>query len=136
MTGLSVSGITGNQATVNWTPIAYAGDTGNYQVFTSTASGGPYSAFATVTANKSAVSLTRTGLTSATPYFFVVQTTTAPHARNQNTVRSGYSAEVRATTSGDPQVPTEIPATGPTALLALAGLLSGLGAFRIARGSQ
>ncbi len=102
VTGLGASGITESQATVNWTPITYTADSGNYQVFTSTVAGGPYTPFATVTANKSATSLTVTGLTPGTPYFLRVQTTTDPHALNQNTVLSGYSAEMRATTSGAP----------------------------------
>jgi len=134
VTGLGVSGITGSQATVNWTPITYTADSGSYQVFTSTVSGGPYTPFATVTANKSATSLTVTGLTPGTPYFLRVQTTTAPHAANQNTVLSGYSAELRATTSGAlPAV--AVPATGLTSLLVLAGLLAGMSALRIAKGS-
>jgi hypothetical protein len=136
VTGLGASGITGTQVTVNWTPIVYTGDTGSYQVFTSTASGGPYTPFATVTPNKSATSLTVTGLAPGTPTFFTVQTTTAPHANNQNTVLSGPSAELRAVTAGVPAEAAQVPAAGTTALLAFAGLLSTLGAIRIARGSQ
>jgi Leucine-rich repeat (LRR) protein len=133
VTGLGASGITGTQVTVSWTPIVYAGDTGNYQVFTATASGGPYTPFATVTANKSATSLTVTGLAPGTPYFFTVQTTTAPHASNQNTVLGGQSAELRAVTAGAPQDTPQVPAAGTTALLVFAGLLSAVGALRIAR---
>ncbi|MBI5445347.1 MAG: leucine-rich repeat domain-containing protein [Deltaproteobacteria bacterium] len=99
VTGLSVSGITGSQVTVNWAPITYTADPGNYQVFTSTVSGGPYTPFATVTVDKSATSLAVTGLAPLTPYYFVVQTTTAPHALNQNTVLSGDSAEVSTATT-------------------------------------
>jgi hypothetical protein len=78
VTGLGASGITGTQVTVKWMPIAYTGDTGNYQVLTPTSSGGPYSPFAAATPNKSATSLTVTGLAPGRPYFFTAQTTTAP----------------------------------------------------------
>ena len=99
VTGLSADGVLPTQVTVNWTPIVYTADSGNYQAFYSTTSGGPYTPFATATANKSASSLTVTGLTSLTPYFFVVQTTTSPHANNQNTALSGFSAEVSSATA-------------------------------------
>lgn len=99
VTGLGVTGIRPTQVTVNWTPIAYTAGPGNYQVFGSTVSGGPYTPFATVTTDKSATSLEVTGLSPMTPYFFVVQTTTAPHNANQNTVVSGFSAELSTTTT-------------------------------------
>jgi hypothetical protein len=99
VTGLSVTGLLPTQVTVNWTPIPYTGDPGYYQVFFSMVSGPPYTPFATVTTNKSATSLTVTGLTPLTPYHFVVQTTTQPHANNQNTVLSGHSAEVSSATT-------------------------------------
>jgi Leucine-rich repeat (LRR) protein len=96
VTGLSISGVLPTQITVNWTPIAYTADTGHYQVFYGPAPGGPYAPFASVTANKSATSLTVTGVTPLADYYFVVQTTTEPHANNHNTVVSGYSTEVTA----------------------------------------
>ena len=99
VTNLSVTGALPTQATVNWTPITYTGNTGSYQVFKSNVSGGPFTAFATVTANKSATSLTVTGLMPLQPYYFVVQTTTNPHVNNQNTVLSGNSEEVSAATT-------------------------------------
>jgi hypothetical protein len=136
VTGLGATGITGTHATVNWTPIVYTGETGNYQVFTAMASGGPYTPFAAMTPNKSATSLTVTGLAPGTPYFFTVQTTTAPHANNQNAVLSGQSVELRAMTAGAPQETAQVPAVGTAALLVFAGLLSTLGALRIARAPQ
>ncbi len=99
VTGLSVTGVLPTHVIVNWTPIPYTGDPGYYQVFFSMVSGPPHTPFTTVTTNKSATSLTVTGLTPLTPYHFVVQTTTQPHADNQNTVLSGHSAEVSSATT-------------------------------------
>ncbi len=82
---------------INWTPITYTSATGGYSVFYSTTPGGPYTYFG-ITANKSASSLTVTGLDPDTNYYFVVQTRTDPHTFNQNTVDSEYSAEVSAET--------------------------------------
>jgi Leucine-rich repeat (LRR) protein len=82
---------------VTWAPITYAGDTGGYRVLYSTTAGGPYTVFGT-TADKSASSLTVTGLSPSTTYHFVVQTVTDPHISNQNTVTSELSTEVSAST--------------------------------------
>ncbi len=98
-TGLSATGLLPGQVTVNWTPIAYTGDTGYYQVLYATSPGGPYTPFATVTANKAASSLAVTGLAQLTPYYFVVKTTTLPHPNNPNTVVSEPSAELPASTT-------------------------------------
>lgn len=86
---------------VSWTPIAYTGDTGRYQVLSSLTSSGPYT-LAESTANKSASTLVLNNLTPATPYYFVVRTVTDPHVNNQNTVTSELSAEVPATTQTTP----------------------------------
>lgn len=80
---------------VNWAPIAYTSDTGGYRVYYSTASGGSYTYFG-MTADKSATSLTVTGLNPGTTYYFTVKTRTNPHGYNQNKVVSRYSAEVSA----------------------------------------
>jgi Leucine-rich repeat (LRR) protein len=96
--GLNTSGATSSAITVNWTPIAYIADDGSYQVFYATTPGGSYTAFSTTTTNKSASSLTVTGLAANTAYYFVVQTTTLPHSSNQNTVVSGYSTEATGMT--------------------------------------
>jgi hypothetical protein len=76
-------------------PISYTSDTGGYRVFYSTTAGGPYTYFG-MTADKTASSLTVTGLNPGTTYYFVVQTRTDTHGNNQNTVDSEYSAEVSA----------------------------------------
>jgi hypothetical protein len=78
---------------VNWTPIAYTSDTGGYRVYYSTVHGGPYTYFG-MTADKTASSLTVTGLNPGVTYYFVVQTRTNSHTDNQNTVDSEYSSEV------------------------------------------
>jgi Leucine-rich repeat (LRR) protein len=77
---------------VNWTPIAYTADTGGYRVFYSTVHGGPYTFFG-MTADKTASSLTVTGLNPGVAYYFTVKTRTNPHTYNLNKVVSGYSAE-------------------------------------------
>ncbi|MCX6583442.1 MAG: fibronectin type III domain-containing protein [Candidatus Aminicenantes bacterium] len=82
---------------INWTPIAYKYNAGGYRVFYSTSPGGPYIYFG-ITADKSASSLTITGLNPSPIYYFVVQTRTDPHGDNRNTVDSEYSAEVSAST--------------------------------------
>jgi len=91
--------ITDTSVKLTWTPITYTGDGGGYEVYYSESSGGPYDLFET-TVGKSATTSTVTGLTPGTDYYFVVQTVTGPHANNQNTVQSGYTSEVFATTTG------------------------------------
>jgi len=82
---------------LTWTAITYTGDTGGYEVYYATTSGGPYTSFGTST-DKSATEITVTGLKPDTTYYFRVRTKTDPHANNQNTVYSEYTAEVSATT--------------------------------------
>jgi len=83
---------------VSWTPIIYTESTGNYKVFYSTTPGGPYSYETTPTTDKTASSLTITGLLPGATYYFVVQTRTEPHTFNQNTVTGDYSSEISAAT--------------------------------------
>ena len=98
-TGVAVGAVTSASVALSWTPIAYTGDTGGYEVFYATVSGGPYTLSGT-TADKTVAGWTVTGLAAGTPYYFVVQSVTYPNENNQNTVTSGPSAEVNATTSG------------------------------------
>ncbi len=99
-TGVTAGSPTATSLTVSWTPIAYTDDTGGYRVFYSaSSSGGPYTLFSS-TANKSASSLTVTGLAPSSGYYFVVQTQTAPHSWNQNTVVSEQSAPPAFGTTG------------------------------------
>lgn len=82
---------------VSWKPITYKSNEGGYRVLYSLTPGGPYTLFGT-TATKSDDGLEVTGLNPSTQYYFVVQTRTEPHEKNQNTVDSDYSAKVWAET--------------------------------------
>ena len=88
---------TATSVPLTWTKITYIGDTGGYEIEYSTTSGGPYTPFET-TADKSVESTTITGLQPETTYYFHVRTVTQSDINNQNTVYSGYTAEVSATT--------------------------------------
>lgn len=92
-----VSPVSSTSVQVSWTPIIYTADSGGYQVYFSTTPGGPYTLFDT-TANKTISSMTVTGLTPVTPYYFVIRTRTEPHTNNQNIVESEYSDEVSVNT--------------------------------------
>ncbi|MCA1791476.1 MAG: putative Ig domain-containing protein, partial [Thioalkalivibrio sp.] len=94
---LTTSDVTPTTVGVSWSPIAYTADSGFYQISYATAPGGPYTAFST-TPNKSSSSLTVTDLQPSTTYYFVATTTTQPHASNANSVTSGFSTEVSAST--------------------------------------
>jgi PKD repeat protein len=98
--GVSAASAGSTSVTVFWTPISYTSDPGGYQVWFGTTSGGPYTLFGT-TSDKSTTSMTVTGLSSGTPYYFVVQSITPPCPNNQNTVLSGYGQEVSAAPRAD-----------------------------------
>ncbi|HPS79371.1 MAG TPA: leucine-rich repeat domain-containing protein, partial [Thermoanaerobaculaceae bacterium] len=98
-TGVGAGSATATSVTLGWTPITYTADTGGYRVLYSQTAGGPYTPFATMTADKAAASLTVTGLQPATPYYFVVETQTNPNDSNANTVLSEPSAEVQGATA-------------------------------------
>jgi Leucine-rich repeat (LRR) protein len=83
---------------VSWTPITYTGDTGGYNVYQSTTSGGPW-IYSGITADKSTTSYDVTGLSAGTTYYFVVKTQTHSHSNNENTVVSEHSEEISATTT-------------------------------------
>ncbi len=93
VTGLTAGVATSSSVALTWTPIAYTGDTGGYQVFVATASGGPYTLSGT-TADKTAGSWWVTGLDPGASYYFIVKSVTNPHADNRNSVVSDSSAEV------------------------------------------
>jgi len=98
-TNVAAGAATDTSVTLSWTPIAYTADTGGYRADFSQAAGGPYTT-GPITANKSAASITVTGLNAGTTYHFVVRTVTNPCSSNPNTVTSDPSAEVSATTTG------------------------------------
>lgn len=101
-TNVTVLGTASGSVTLGWTPIAYTTDAGYYTVSTATVPGGPYTRYTTATAGKSDGSLTVSGLQPAATYFFVVDTTTLPHAGNLNAVTSGFSVEVSAQAAPPP----------------------------------
>jgi hypothetical protein len=96
---------------VSWTPISYTGDGGYYQVSYATTPGGPYTIHGT-TANKSASSYTARGVSTASPTYWVVRTTTPPHGDQHNTLWSDYAPEVAV---GVVTTPTPTPTPTRTA---------------------
>jgi Leucine-rich repeat (LRR) protein len=103
----SATALTATSVRVNWTPILYSADPGGYIVSYGTAVGGPYTLFATRTADKTDAYLDVTGLAPGTQYYFVIQTHTDSHPNNQNALDSQYSQEVSAAT------PATITVTSP-----------------------
>ena len=99
-TNLTATGVSSTSVQLTWTPIAYTGDTGGYEVYYSTTSGGPYTLY-TTTGTKSDATATVIGLNSGTQYFFTVRTVTNPNVNNQNTVYSEYTGEGTGTTTGN-----------------------------------
>jgi hypothetical protein len=97
---VSASTTSDTSVEVSWTPILYTADSGGYQVFYSTSSGGPYTLLGS-TMDKSASQMEVKGLDPGTTYFFVVKTRTDPHIQNQNAVDSENSQEATAKTTGD-----------------------------------
>jgi hypothetical protein len=83
---------------LSWSPILYTGDAGSYRIWYGTRPGGPYNLGGT-TADKAASASAVSGLSPGTTYYFTLDTTTEPHASNQNTVVSERSAEVSAATT-------------------------------------
>jgi Leucine-rich repeat (LRR) protein len=108
-TGIAVSNVTHDSATLAWTPIAFTDHAGAYEVGLSTTSGSGYM-FSHSTANKSASGITASSLMPNTTYYAVVRTVTQPHDNdyfrlaNPNTVTSPNSAEFSFTTGFDPSV--------------------------------
>jgi len=96
--GVSAGSPTNNAVRLSWTPIAYTADAGAYDVWISTASGGPFALFGS-TEDKSTSEMTVTGLDPSSAYYFAVRTTTDPGANNANRVTSGDSTHVSAGTT-------------------------------------
>ncbi len=110
-TNLGVTGAAGTSITLTWTPIAYTGDGGGYEVYYSAAPGEAYSLFET-TEDKSATTSTVTGLVPGNTYYFKVRTKTELHSNNMNTVYSEYSPEVSGITGPNIAVTDSVPPTG------------------------
>ncbi|MCC6799129.1 MAG: DNRLRE domain-containing protein, partial [Anaerolineae bacterium] len=96
----SASGLSTSAIQVSWTPIAYTGDGGYYEISYSLAPGGPYTA-GCVTANKTETGCTIGGLAANTTYYIVLRTFTPLHGSQQNDLLSAWSAEVSAKTLAD-----------------------------------
>ncbi len=94
---LSVSSIK-----LSWTPLAFTGQGGGYNVYYSTTSGGPWTHVAMT--GKNTASYIVSGLSRGVTYYFVMNTRTDAGTLNPNTIVSGYCEEASATT----------PATRPT----------------------
>jgi hypothetical protein len=82
---------------LSWSPILYTDDNGSYRIWYATHAGGPY-AFAGATADKATSTAAVGGLSPGTTYYFSLETVTAPHANNRNTVVS-ERVEVSAATA-------------------------------------
>ncbi len=95
---ITATAVSNSSIKISWTPILYTGNSGGYRVYYSDTHGGPYT-YSGQTADKTASSLTVTGLVLNTLYYFVVESWTGPHEYNQNTVYSEWSSEVSATTT-------------------------------------
>ncbi len=108
VTNLAPGSPTQTSIALTWTSITYTGDTGGYEVFEATASGGPFTLFGT-TADKTATGMPVTGLTAGTPYWFYVQSVTTPNPHNQNTVTSDPTGHVTLSTLAPLLITTTAP---------------------------
>ncbi len=102
-TNMSAAPQSDSSILISWTPILFTSESGRYEVYYGSTSGGPY-VFAGSTSTKLASSFPVTGLYPATAYYFVVRTVTDPNNHNQNTVISEYGVEVSAATN--PSLPS------------------------------
>ncbi len=84
---------------LRWTPIAYTGDGGYYEVSFSDTLGGPYQVHG-VTADKSSNHYVIGDLTAPGTYYFVVRTFTPAQNRQQQHHFSEYTPEVAAEFGG------------------------------------
>jgi len=92
--------VTESTVVIQWTPVSYNADPGGYLIHYATTSGGPYTLFDTI-GDKAVDQIMFTGLDCDTTYYFIIQTQTDPHSRNQNSVVSDYSLEITASTVFD-----------------------------------
>lgn len=103
-TALNATAVSGSQINLAWTDNANNED--EFVISRATASGGPYTAIATVGAN--VTSYNNTGLTAATTYYYVV------YAQNVGG-ESDSSNEASATTQSVPQPPSNLTAAAISA---------------------
>ncbi len=124
--GIEAAAQPGSSILLSWSPIAYAADSGRYEVYQSSRSGGPYT-LAGSTASKGISSLLLAGLSPGTHYF-VVKTVTDPHPLpgdiqqrfQQNTLTSEFSSEI-AVTVGVPSINVSFSAGGAASALTMGG---------------
>jgi hypothetical protein len=91
-TNLTVTVLSKTSRQLTWTPIAYTGNTGGYEVWKGTLVGlGIDWSLEYTTPNKSTDNYIVTGLTPGGLYHFKLRTVTYPHTNNQNTVYSEYT---------------------------------------------
>jgi Leucine-rich repeat (LRR) protein len=95
---VAFTGTTAFSATLTWTPIAFTGGPGGYQVLVSTTPGGPYVP-QTLTANKAQSSVIVPGLQPSTTYFAIVKTITFANGAQPNTLFSDPTPELSFTTA-------------------------------------
>ena len=105
-TGFQVAQAQQTDVRLAWTPIAYTGDGGFYEIRYGTSPGGPYPS-SVRTADKVADSIWLSGLTPDTTYYFIAVTVTPAHDAQQNDVESLPAAEVSAKTLPDDQNTTD-----------------------------
>lgn len=106
---ITVSLVKCDSIQLNWTPIIYTQDEGNYKVFLRNESEEDYTYY-DKTADKTTSSIAVTGLTQSTTYYFKIQTCTELHSQNKNTVCSEPSNEVSGLT---PFCPPSITVNSP-----------------------
>jgi hypothetical protein len=83
----------GGSIELSWTPIAYTGDGGYYEISYATAPGGPYTVYG-VTGDKFAGSFTLSGLPAGV-YYLRLRAYTPAHGAQQNDLWSEYTLPVR-----------------------------------------
>ncbi|MBN1121876.1 MAG: S8 family serine peptidase, partial [Anaerolineae bacterium] len=91
--GVQIDSYDATSVDLLWTPIAYTGDGGYYEVGYATTSGGPYTVHGQTT-DKTVSTYTVDGLTPGTYYFLVVRTFTPAHGVQQNDLTSEWGDEV------------------------------------------
>lgn len=83
---------------LSWTPIAYTGDGGYYEVSYATQPGGPFTVHG-LTTDKLTSAYTIDGLSPNTPYYFRLRTYTPAHGVQQSELWSAYISELPVTTA-------------------------------------
>ncbi|KPA17234.1 lipoprotein [Candidatus Magnetomorum sp. HK-1] len=100
---LTVAAITNNAMSLTWSPIAYTGHQGGYEIYYRQGSNEFYTIY-NVTADKSIAQITISELLSNTTYYFKARSVTYPHSsgkwyeNNHNTVYSSFTGEISAKT--------------------------------------